>query len=74
MTKDKLDRLAEVVMNAPSNALRSKQNRKRFCGDLVYHVGLWEPQAQSFIEEMIGLNFFNPEDRLLFIQFADCAF
>jgi hypothetical protein len=71
MTGDKLRDLQELVEVAPRNTLRSARGRKAFAHHLAVELGLWEPPVQEFVGEMAGLNFFNSEDRKLFVQFAE---
>jgi len=73
MSGDKLEELGRLVSGASPNALRSKKSRKDFARVIVERVGLWQPNVESFVEEMSGLNFYNAEDRLLFMQFAERA-
>ena len=73
MSGDKLEELERLVSGASPNALRSKKARKDFARISVERVGLWQPNVESFVEEMSGLNFYNAEDRLLFVQFAQRA-
>ena len=73
MSGDKLEELERLVSGASPNALRSKKARKDFARVIVERVGLWQPNVESFVEEMSGLNFYNAEDRLLFMQFAERA-
>ena len=73
MTATKLEELTVLVNGASPNALRSKKARKDLAKAIAERVGLWHPNVQSFVEEMAGLNFYNREDRLLFLQFAERA-
>jgi monomeric isocitrate dehydrogenase len=73
MSSDKLEELTVLVNSASPNALRSKRSRKDFAKVISERVGLWYPNVESFVEEMSGLNFYNAEDRLLFLQFAERA-
>jgi monomeric isocitrate dehydrogenase len=73
MSSDMLEELGRLVSVASPNALRSKKARKAFARIIVERVGLWQPNVESFVEEMAGLNFYNAEDRLLFVQFAQRA-
>jgi hypothetical protein len=74
MTPSKLEVLTRIVDSASPNALRSKKARKEFAKAIAQRINLWHPNVESFVEEMVGLNFFNAEDRALFVQFADRAF
>ena len=74
MTHTKLEELTALVNGASPNALRSKRSRKEFAKAIAQRVNLWHPNVESFVEEMSSLNFYNAEDRLLFLQFAERAF
>lgn len=74
MTHTKLEELTVLVNSASPNALRSKKARKEFAKAIAQRINLWHPNVESFVEEMTGLNFYNAEDRALFIQFAERAF
>lgn len=74
MNEDKVGRLVALVAGAQRNALRTRRSRKRFAAAMCEALGLWEPPVYEFVEEMDGLNFYSAEDRILFIQFAMCAF
>lgn len=73
MGNDKLEELGRVVQGAGPNALRSRKSRRDLARTISERTNLWLPNVESFVEEMAGLNFYNSEDRLLFIQFAQCA-
>jgi hypothetical protein len=73
MSPHKLEILRRIIVNSPPNALRSKVNRKELAVKLADSIGSPVWQVESFVHEMAGLNFYNVEDRLLFIQFAECG-
>jgi hypothetical protein len=71
---DKLAGLQEIVGTADRYTMSSGLRRRRFGQLIANELNLWEPNVQSFIEEMRGLNFVNSEDRQTFVEFFDRAF
>lgn len=71
---DKSTRLQDIVDEAENGTLSSGTRRKGFATYLARELGLWEPQVQSFVGEMSGLNFYRVEDRRAFVDFFHLAF
>lgn len=67
----KLDRLRGIVEGAPHNAMRTKRSREALAHSIASELGIYGGRVQEFVHEMAGLNFFIPEERALFLQFAE---
>ena len=74
LNQNRMSELQKLVLAANPNTLRTKRSRKDFAHTISLRLNLLEYNVNSFVEEMRGLNFYSDEDRLLFIQFAECAF
>ena len=70
LTTERAAKLQSLVGNAPSATMRSGPKRRAFAKQLVRELGMERNLVYSFVEEMAGLNFFYPEDRQAFIDFA----
>ena len=71
MTHTKLQIVRELVKHAPKDALANHKKRRAFALQLAAALNTWEDFTLTFVEEMAGLSFRNPEDRETFIQFAE---
>lgn len=71
LSESRMHKLQTIIGDAPPNALRSKRSREELAHKIAGVLGMYEVRVREFVEEMAGLNFFNPEDRFLFIQFAE---
>lgn len=70
LSAERLDTLKIIVQDCKPNALRSKKNREVLAHSISSRLGMSKDRVQSFVEEMVGLNFFIAEDRVLFVEFA----
>jgi hypothetical protein len=68
---DKRQCLRDVIFSTKSNPLSSKKSRQSFAHKISTQCNLWEPNVQSFIEEMRGLNLRKRDELELFLQFAE---
>ena len=73
MTKEQQQILQHIVDSASPYTMNSKKKRKEFAVHIATALNIWDDHAQSFVEEMAGLNFISRDDRVLFIQFAECG-
>jgi hypothetical protein len=71
MTHTKLEIVRELVKQAPKDALSNHKKRRAFALHMSKALGIWDSFTVPFVEEMAGLSFRSPEDRELFIQFAE---
>ena len=71
MTHTKLQIVRELVKHAPKDALANHKKRRTFALQLAAALNTWDDFTITFVEEMAGLSFRNPEDRETFILFAE---
>lgn len=70
LSDSRLTKLQGIVYGAKPNTMRSVKGRRAFAHHLASELGMIGERVTSFVEEMAGLNFFNAEDRQLFIELA----
>ena len=71
MSPDKFKKLADLIYSADRNCMFSRHARKELAHKISVECSLWEPNVQSFVDEMYGLNFHILEERNIFIQLAE---
>lgn len=70
LSAQRAGRLQELVGAAHPTTMRSGAKRRAFGRELAAGLGMEPTRVASFVEEMAGLNFYYPEDRQAFIDFA----
>jgi len=70
LSAERASRLQAIVGEAPNTTMRSGAKRRAFGQALAAALGMERHRVQSFIGEMVGLNFYYGEDRQTFIDFA----
>ena len=70
LSAERASRLQALVGEAPNTTMRSGAKRRAFGQALAAALGMERHRVQSFIDEMVGLNFYYGEDRQTFIDFA----
>jgi hypothetical protein len=68
------ERLQELVDSATPYTMASGIRRGQFAKEISSELGIMEGQVNSFLRDMIGLNFRNIEDRKAFVDFFYVAF
>ena len=71
MNPTKLEIVRKMVQHAPKDTLSNHKKRRAFALQLAKALDIWDSFTIPFVEEMAGLSFRSPEDRELFIQFAE---
>ena len=70
LSAERASRLQAIVGEATATTMRSGVKRRAFAQQLAGGLGMEPSRVQSFVSEMTGLNFYYPEDRQTFIDFA----
>ena len=70
LSAERASRLQALVGAAHPTTMRSGAKRRAFGQALAAALGMERHRVQSFIGEMVGLNFYYGEDRQTFIDFA----
>ena len=70
LSAERASRLQSLVGAAHPTTMRSDAKRRAFAKRLAGGLGMEPSRVQSFIGEMVGLNFYYGEDRQTFIDFA----
>lgn len=68
------NKLQNLITAAEPAAMRSARSRKALAHKIATELGLWEPTVLMFVDEMVGLSFYNTDDRQTFIQFFCYAY
>lgn len=70
LSSERSIKLKSLVAAAHNTTMRSGGKRRLFAKRLAVELGMEPSLVQSFVNEMVGLNFYYPEDRQTFIDFA----
>jgi hypothetical protein len=69
--QQKLSSLAVILQCCSPYALRSRGGRRALSRQISIGLGMYLGRVESFVEEMSGLDLSLPEERDLFLQFAE---
>ena len=70
LSAERASKLQSLVGAAHPTTMRSGAKRRAFAQQLAGGLGMERHRVQSFVDEMVGLNFYYGEDRQTFIDFA----
>jgi hypothetical protein len=71
--QQKLTTILHILERCPPYALRSRGGRRELSRQISIGVGMYLGRVESFVEEMAGLDLSILEERVLFLQLAECG-